>query len=54
MTLQTPKEDEEKDEFVSRCIENDVMNAEFPNLTQRIAVCVGQWDNKDKKQTKKE
>lgn len=54
MPLPTPKEDEEKDEFVSRCIENDVMNDEFPNLTQRIAVCVSRWDNKDKKQTKKE
>jgi len=54
MPLPTPNKEETKDKFVSRCIENDVMNEEFPNLTQRIAVCVSQWDNKDKKQTTKE
>ena len=48
MPLPTPKKEETKDGFVSRCIENDVMNDEFPNLSQRIAVCVSQWDNKDK------
>tara|TARA_X000000368_G_scaffold363075_1_gene308049 strand:- start:95 stop:409 length:315 start_codon:yes stop_codon:yes gene_type:complete len=55
MPLPTPKKDETKDGFVSRCIENDVMNDEFPNMSQRIAVCVSQWDNKDKpKKEKKE
>lgn len=55
MPLPTPKKDETKDGFVSRCMETEVMNNEFPNLTQRIAVCVSQWDNKDKpKKEKKE
>ena len=54
MPLPTPRKDEERDKFVSRCIEDKVMESEFPNLSQRVAVCVGQWDNKDKqKQTKK-
>ena len=53
MPLPTPNKDEPKDAFISRCIETDVMNDEFPNLTQRIAVCVSQYDNKDKpKKTK--
>lgn len=55
MPLPTPKKEETKDGFVSRCIETKVMNDEFPNLSQRIAVCVSQWDNKDKpKKEKKE
>jgi hypothetical protein len=55
MPLPTPNKDESKDGFVSRCMETEVMNDEFPNLTQRIAVCVAQWDNKDKpKKEKKE
>tara|TARA_R100001443_G_scaffold22119_1_gene34293 strand:+ start:157 stop:459 length:303 start_codon:yes stop_codon:yes gene_type:complete len=53
MPLPTPKKEEKRDEFISRCIENDVMNDEFPNLTQRVAVCVSQWDNKDKKKKQK-
>ena len=54
MPLPTPKKDETRDGFISRCIENDVMNDEFPNLTQRVAVCVSQWDNKDKEKKEKE
>ncbi len=54
MPLPTPKKQETKDGFVSRCIEDNVMNDEFPNLTQRIAVCVSQWDNKDKPKKEKE
>ncbi len=53
MPLPTPKKEEKRDEFISRCIENDVMNDEFPNLTQRVAVCVSQWDNKDKQKKQK-
>lgn len=53
MPLPTPKKEEQKDEFISRCIETELMNQEFPNLTQRIAVCVSQWDNKDKPKKEK-
>ena len=47
MPLPTPNDDETKDSFISRCIQTEIMNEDFPNLTQRIAVCVSQWDNKD-------
>jgi len=47
MPLPIPKSKEQKDEFISRCIETEIMNQDFPNLTQRIAVCVSQWDTKD-------
>lgn len=48
MPLPTPNKNEEKDVFIARCIETQIMKKDFPNLTQRIAVCVSQWDNKDK------
>tara|TARA_R110000744_G_scaffold104220_1_gene199636 strand:+ start:1749 stop:2171 length:423 start_codon:yes stop_codon:yes gene_type:complete len=47
MPLPKPNEDETKDGFISRCIEDNKAKEEFPNLTQRIAVCVSQWDRKD-------
>lgn len=47
MPLPTPHQDEPKDAFIARCIDTEIMNEDFPNLTQRIAVCVSQWDNKD-------
>tara|TARA_R110000765_G_scaffold47428_1_gene97416 strand:- start:283 stop:453 length:171 start_codon:yes stop_codon:yes gene_type:complete len=52
MPLPTPNKEEPKDAFISRCIETEIMSQDFPNLTQRIAVCVSQWDNKDKPKTK--
>jgi hypothetical protein len=53
MPLPNPKEDETKDGFISRCIEDEKSKEEFPNLTQRIAVCVSQWDRKDEIQKEK-
>ena len=47
MPLPTPNKDETKNTFISRCIETEIMLIDFPNLTQRIAVCVSQYDNKD-------
>ena len=47
MPLPIPNKNEPKDAFISRCIETEIMNKDFPNLTQRIAVCVSQWDRKD-------
>ena len=47
MPLPTPNKDEEiRDEFISRCISDSKTELEFPNLTQRVAVCVNQWDRK--------
>ena len=55
MPIPIPKKEEKKSEFMSRCMSNEVMNVEFPNVAQRIAVCQTQFDNpsKTKKTTKK-
>lgn len=47
MPLPTPNQDEEKNTFISRCIETEIIKEDFSDLTQRIAVCVSQWDNKE-------
>jgi hypothetical protein len=47
MPLPKPKKGESQDEFISRCMENDVMKDEYPDNKQRLAVCFTQWKNKD-------
>tara|TARA_R110000824_G_scaffold151255_1_gene322222 strand:+ start:229 stop:405 length:177 start_codon:yes stop_codon:yes gene_type:complete len=54
MPIPTPTKDETKSKFITRCIDDNVMSTEYSNITQRIAICQSQWDNKDKKPTKKE
>mgnify|MGYP001598339062 CR=1 FL=1 len=44
MPLPTPNPDEKKDNFVDRCMGNDTMNDEFPDRSQRRAVCERKWD----------
>jgi hypothetical protein len=53
MPLPTPKKDETKSEFITRCVEDKVMSSEFENISQRVAVCQSQWDNKDKPKKEK-
>jgi len=43
MPIPKPRKDEEKDEFISRCMGDDVMVQEYPDRTQRIAVCYSSW-----------
>jgi ATP-dependent Clp protease protease subunit len=45
MPLPKPTTDEEKDDFVSRCMSDDVMKEEYPDTDQRMAVCQSQWGN---------
>lgn len=48
MPLPTPQSDEDKNEFIDRCMADDVMNREFNDTDVRLAVCVRQWDNSTK------
>jgi hypothetical protein len=41
--LPTPNRDEERDEFISRCMGSPSMNEDFPDQAQRAAVCHTQW-----------
>lgn len=47
MPMPTPSPDEEKDDFIQRCMGDDTMNDDFPDQSQRRAVCERQWEDKD-------
>ena len=44
MPLPKPKEGESRGDFVKRCMSDDTLNSEFPDNTQRLAVCESQYD----------
>jgi len=43
MPLPSPNQGESQDDFVGRCMDHDAMNQEYPDQTQRAAVCYSQW-----------
>tara|TARA_R110001583_G_scaffold8965_17_gene42375 strand:+ start:4234 stop:4383 length:150 start_codon:yes stop_codon:yes gene_type:complete len=49
MPIPTPKGDEKKSKFMSRCVADPVMRKEFPDIKQRIAVCLSKEKDKPKK-----
>jgi hypothetical protein len=48
MPLPEPSGAEKKNDFIARCMEDSVMQKEFPSRDQRLAVCVNQWEGKKK------
>jgi len=42
MPLPKRNKDEDKDKFVSRCMSSEVMKKEYPDNSQRVAICIGQ------------
>lgn len=44
MPLPSPKDNEEKNEFISRCMSDEGMNKEFKNGKQKIAVCFSLYE----------
>lgn len=49
MPLVKPKKDESKDDFLDRCMGDDVMVEEYPDNKQRFAICNTLWKDKDSK-----
>ena len=45
--MPTPKPGEKGDDFISRCMGDAVMNKDYPDNAQRMAVCVAQRDRKN-------
>ena len=43
MALPTPNPNEERSDFISRCMSNDQAEADFPDNKQRVAVCNSQF-----------
>jgi len=43
MPLPTPRDEEEQSAFINRCMGDELMNSEYPDQKQRVAVCYSQW-----------
>jgi hypothetical protein len=43
MPLPKRKPTETREKFIERCMSDEVMVKEFPDKTQRLAVCAVQW-----------
>lgn len=50
MPLPHPTSDEDKNEFMNRCMSNDAMKREHPRNDQRVAVCLSLWRDNKKEQ----
>lgn len=48
MPIPSPKDNEKSQDFVSRCMSNDSMKKEYPDSSQRVAVCLGQTKKNSK------
>ena len=42
MPIPQRKQNEDKQKYVSRCMGNETMKKEYPDSTQRVAICLGQ------------
>jgi len=46
LVMPTPEKDEEQDDFIGRCMVSGTMTSEYPDESQRVAVCSTQWEKK--------
>ena len=46
MPIPKPKDNESQDEFIARCMGDELMNSEYPDNSQRAAICNSQWRGK--------
>lgn len=47
MPLPKPEQNEREDDFISRCVSDPQVIADFDTIEQRFAVCVDIWDGQD-------
>jgi len=48
MPIPKPRENEKESEFIGRCMGDEVMNRDYPDSKQRVAVCYNSWREKKK------
>jgi hypothetical protein len=46
LVMPTPERNEEQDDFIGRCMVSGTMSIEYPDESQRTAVCMAQWEKK--------
>ena len=52
MPLPSKNKGETKEQFMDRCLSDEVSKNEFTDIKQRIAVCLSQWKKKGSKNGK--
>ena len=50
MPIPKPKKGEREKVFMGRCMDNDTMQAEYPDSNQRVALCLSSFQNNGKKE----
>ena len=50
MPLVKPKDKEKREDFMSRCMRDEVSTSEYPNADQRLAVCSSQFKKNNKEE----
>jgi hypothetical protein len=48
MPIPSPREDEDNQKFVGRCMGDETMKKDYPDSKQRVAICLGQTKQKNK------
>lgn len=48
MPMPKPRSGENKDNFINRCMGDDTMVQDFESTGQRFAVCLAQWERREK------
>ena len=54
MPLPKVHKNEEKKKFISRCSADPVMNREYPDTNQRVAICYSIYKDRNKQKSKGE
>lgn len=54
LPLPEPKENENEEEFIERCTSAEIMEEEFPDEDQRLAVCQNIWDENNNDEEEEE
>jgi hypothetical protein len=48
MPIPSPRDDEDNQKFVGRCMGDETMKKDYPDSKQRVAICLGQTKQKNK------
>lgn len=50
MPIPKPREGQSEDEYIGTCMADSTMNSDYPDNSQRYAICIGTWQDKNQTQ----
>lgn len=45
--MPSPRDNENRGEFIGRCMDDEEAKTDFPDRDQRLAFCNSQWEDRD-------